>query len=141
MPSSWIITDDVLQAMLQAYMTEVGGGADWLIDLYKNNHMPVVGDTEADYTASDFDGYVQGTIVVDDFGSVTVTDHVAKSVNVNTNNFAASPIAVSQIVYGYFITDDDGDLVLAEMFPTYLTINPNDEVNITPEVRHTNLPY
>jgi len=140
MPNAWVISDDILRDQLQAYIDALAALSDWAIDLYKNNHTPALGDDVSDYDAATFDGYAQDTVTVANFGSVSVTAHVAKSVNSDVNTFTASAIASTQTIYGYFITDSLGDLVLAEMFATPIVVNANDYIKITPELRHANLP-
>jgi hypothetical protein len=140
MASAWIVDDSVLQAMLQDYVNALSGGANFHIDLYQNNHTPAPGDTVAAYVAATFAGYATQSVNNSNWGSVTVTSHVASSTNGTVDTFTASSVATPQVVYGYFVQDTGGTLKWAEMFANPITVNPGDNVNVTPVLRHTTYP-
>jgi hypothetical protein len=133
-----MIADSELQAMLQDYVNALSG--TWNIDLFQNNHTPAEGDTSANYTVANFTGYAQGSVVNANWGAVSVTAHVASTTQSSANVFTAGSTATAQTVYGYYITDSGGVLKYAESFASPVTMNPTDQLSVTPVLKHTVYP-
>jgi hypothetical protein len=140
MASAWIISDSTLQTMLQDFINGLAQGNNWNIDLYQNNHVPAAGDTAANYTVANFAGYAQGTINNTTWGAAAVTNHIAQTTQATTNQWNATAAAQPQTIFGYFVTDNNGNLKYAEMFANSITMNPSDQLQITPVLRHTTYP-
>jgi len=136
MPAGWDIADGQLQEILGRYRSGYLNGENLDIHLYKNDYTPVPGSDVGDYTEADFTGYLSQVITGGTWGSVTVADHIAVTVNADTFNFTYTAGGGSpQTIYGYYITGDGGDYFWGERFSEPRVMNPADELNITPELR------
>lgn len=141
MANRWFMSDAVLGAVLSAWLDSVVDDDDWSIHLYKNPHNPVPGDVLSNYDECDFPGYVQGVVVLGDFGSPVVTGNVATSTNSTVNTFTGAGGTWSpQIVYGYFLLDGADNLVGAEAFVNPRVMNPGDELAVVPRIQEANIP-
>jgi hypothetical protein len=140
MSANWVTSDGEIVRELSAYRTLIGSDPDWNCDLFTNTPTDPMSTDIADYTIADFDGYAQQSFAPSTFGSVTITAHVAKTISSTVLTFSSSALATPQVVKGYVLTDSGGVLLRAEQFENPVTVNPTNDVNITPELRHTNLP-
>lgn len=139
MANAWVETDFQLQKILAKYVTGIAAESAWTWNLYKNNHVPVVGDVAGDYTPADFAGYTAKTQAPSAFGTPTVTAHVAKTVSSTAIVFGPSTEATaSQTIYGYYVVDSSGNYLFAEMFTTAISVAPGGSVTLTSEIRHQN---
>lgn len=141
MANTWDIADDTLQAMLEAYLSSIASDPDWDVHLYSNDFSPGPGTVIGDFTECTFNGYSAQPLVTADWGSVSVTDHVAISTYPTPIDFtAASSGFSSQNVYGYYVTDGAGDLLFSERFESTRVVFPLDVLSVQPVLRHTTYP-
>lgn len=81
--------------------------------LFKNNHTPDPSDVVGDYTVADFSGYANG--VVPAFGAAVPDGDDALATAV-PYAWLHNGGGVTSDVYGYYIVDGGGVLVLAERY-------------------------
>lgn len=103
-------------AGIRSLGTYAGTVQNWLksltLRLFQNSHTPAVGDVVGDYTECTFPSYA----------SQAWNDWGAPSLDANNNDHYAAPdhtftcssSATPNQVYGYFVTDGAGALVMAE---------------------------
>lgn len=133
----WVDTE--LQRQLQAYIDEIAGDSDWTVCLYQNNHTPAAGDDISDYTEATFTGYAQDDFAPSTFGAVSVVSHVAQSVSSFTAEFTQTS-GSNQTIYGYYLLDDGGNFIGAEMFASPVTMSPGGTLEVTPTLKHAIYP-
>lgn len=133
-------TDAMLNRQLTAFLTAINGDGNWSVHLYKNNHTPVAGDTIAAYTEADFLSYAAVNFLPSTFGAVSVAAHVAQSVSSVTANFTEGAGGTLQTIYGYYLLNDAGTFVGAEMFSSSLDITALGTISVVPTLKHTILP-
>lgn len=93
-----------------------GGGAEWVVHLFKNNHTPVLGDILADFTEADFSGYVPQDIGA--FGAAVFAVDRATALASAALTWTNSTGAVGNSIYGVFVTNNAGTvLIFAERGP------------------------
>lgn len=83
--------------------------------LYKNDKVPLDTDDAGDYTEADFTGY--DPIPLDSWGNAYLNAGNIAEINEIVRTFEQTGTAVTCLVYGYYVTDVDGDLVWAERNP------------------------
>lgn len=83
------------------------------LKLFSNNHTPVLGDTAANYTVVTGGGYADINL---DAGEWTIANGIATYNTYQDFNFTGATGAPGTI-YGYYIVDEDGVVVGAELFP------------------------
>ena len=82
--------------------------------LYTNNHTPAKGDTISNYTECAIAGYSAITLTGASWSIATVATTTTATYATQTFNFTGSGT-----VYGYYVTDNAGSVVLwAELFTT-----------------------
>lgn len=141
MANAWDISDAFLVRQLEAIVTACSGDDVWSLHLYQNDYTPIPGSTVASYTESSFPGYLADDLDPAEWGSVSVVDHVAITVNSLENVFTANSSGFSsQPVYGYYVLDGVDAYVWGERFATMRTMLPGDELKITPEMRQKTAP-
>lgn len=88
------------------------------LELYQNDYVPVPFSVLADFTVADYTGYGNKTIAAADWNAVVQPDGSAGIVGPG-EFFDATGTAVSNTIYGYYVTDSGGTTVLwAERFDT-----------------------
>jgi hypothetical protein len=106
-----------------------------VLKLFKNNHTPAEGDTEADYTEADFSGYAALTLTgsswsVSSSGGVTTASYAQQT-------FTSDADQSTQSVYGYYLVQaSSGKIMWAEKFtdgPYPISFN-GDDIKVTPKV-------
>lgn len=105
----------------------------WTLRLFTNNHIPASGDTEADYTEAADGGYAAIPLNAANWtttpGAPTVTVQPEQ-----TFTFTGALLGGASI-YGYYLTDASGALVLAErLSAVFMPTNPGDTVNVTARI-------
>lgn len=80
--------------------------------LYQNNHTPDPNDTVASYTEANFTGYA--AINVNSWGNAYLNgDGIAQIDEIN-RTFNQTGVGATCLVFGYYITDNNNNLVWAE---------------------------
>lgn len=103
--------------ILKNFIGQSGGlAAEWVLKLYSNNRTPAVTDVVGDYTAVAGGGYANITLDKDEFTITPGNPSVALYSDFQDFEFTGATNAPSTI-YGYFIIDANGNLVLAQRFP------------------------
>lgn len=102
--------------------------------LFKNNHIPGPEDSAPDnYQECDFSGYAAKTPVV--FGLPYTAPDGSDHVTAPSAQFTATADTMTNTVYGWYLTDDDGgNVYLAERFEQPIPITgPGQAVFATPD--------
>jgi hypothetical protein len=141
MAEGWSISDYVLQAALQAWLSSLYPAGLWYVDLFMNDHSPQPGDVTADYTLPTWPGYTHQPITLGDFSRAATADHVAVSTYGGTLYYPVPEGSGTQTVYGYLLSDNFGNLIWSEAFSSTLSITFPGGVWITPVIRCSILPY
>jgi len=136
MPAGYVFDDTVLSRILTEFRDWLLAEDPWTLHLFTNDRTPADGDDEADYTEAAFTGYAPLTLTMSNFGSVSVTDHVASSTYAPAPQFDYTSGAGSAVtIYGYYLLDADDNFKVAERVTTEKIINPGDGIKVTPRVR------
>lgn len=141
MGAAWIESDAMLQRSLSAIWSDYLSDNNYKINLYQNDHVPSPNDDASDYTAADFAGYEEFDILGARWGAVALNNHVAIITYNEAIQWISDPTAQPQTIYGYFVLDDSGVFQWSEYFADAVTMNPNDQLSITPILRHTSYPF
>jgi len=117
MPNAWDITDHCLTTHLQVLRANYFNDPDLQVRLFKNDFTPIPGMIQSDLVEADFVGYNYGLLDATGWGSITVTDHIAQTINATITPFTAAPEMVgSQTIYGYYVLTGTEVLEYAERF-------------------------
>lgn len=110
-----------------------GGGIDLTLKLYTNNYTPLDTSVAGDFSEASGGGYAAKTL---SNGSWTVTvgsDPSDAAYAEQTWTFTGA-LAGTATIYGWFIVDADGVLIMAEKFDYSLTPAKNgDQLRATPK--------
>ncbi len=82
--------------------------------LFKNDHVPAVTDTNANYTEANFSGYA--TFALGNWAAGFVNSDGKGEIDATPHTFAHNGGAVANTVYGVYVTNNAGDVVYAERF-------------------------
>lgn len=105
------------------------------LKLFSNNHTPVLGDTAANYTVVTGGGYANIDLEADQWSFVS---GVATYADYQAFNFTGATGAPGT-VYGYFIVDEDGVLIGAELFPAGVVTPENGTlISVKPKLTLAN---
>lgn len=88
--------------------------ANWDVHLYKNNYTPAGNSVPGSFTECDYDGYspqTPGAFSQSSTGTGNARITSAAMTFLKTGN------VTNNLVYGYYVTDGAGDVVLAELLP------------------------
>jgi hypothetical protein len=123
-----------LRTILATY-TAVGGYlAGAKMHLFQNNLVPNPLNVLADFTEATFTGYVVPAAIT---WNTPYTDSAGSAEVIGTvQQFEATGSAITNIVYGYFVTDGAGAVLLyAESFSTPVSVaQAGDAVIVLPKV-------
>ncbi len=99
--------------------------------LFTNNHTPVIGDTEANYTEATFSGYVAASLAGAGWTITTANPSVASFA---AQTFTSNANQVAQTVYGYYLVQTtSGKALAAELLTNPVVIQSNtDSITVTP---------
>lgn len=134
---SFNIQDSVLADEIDQYF-DAHAGETWTCHLYKNNYTPVPNEIITDYVEADFNGYAAVDFDPADFDPAVVLANVAGKTLDHSLDFTHGSSGIAQTVYGYFITDDAGDLAWGERFATARTLQVTDVEKVTPRYFNKN---
>jgi len=94
------------------------------LKLFKNDHTPVVGDDEADYTEADFSGY-SATSPDIAWGGAYENGDGKGEIDAVEKTFTHNGGATGNTIYGAYVTTDDDRLIYAERFPAPISMTAN----------------
>lgn len=101
------------------------------LKLFQNNHVPAVGDTNANYTEATFSGYASSALGT--WNAAFLNGSNQGEIDANAVTFTHNGGGTSNTVYGAYVVDNAGDVVYAEKFSAPLTFASNgDSVTYTP---------
>lgn len=103
-----VFADGILCQLLGA---ELASNAPWKMHLYTNNFTPIPTMTIGSFTEAMFSGYAAQNL---SYGACSVAADKATQI-ATALVFTATGVTPGQNVYGYFITDNVGNLVSAEL--------------------------
>lgn len=89
--------------------------------LFKNDHTPVVGDVNANYTEANFSGYA--SFALGNWTAAFVNGDGKGEIDAAPHTFAHNGGATANTIYGVYVTNNAGDVIYAERFdaPRVLT--------------------
>lgn len=104
----------------------------WNVDLFKNDYTPDLTSELSDFTVADYPGYSDleaANFAFDSYDSQKRAVFLADQLT-----FERTSTGTAQNVYGYFVTNANGDLVWAERFATgpYTMENSGDQIVFRP---------
>lgn len=142
MSNTWNISDDQLREQLTAVKTGLWAGTSFFIRLFKNDFTPAPGTELSDFVEADFYGYSEGEIDNNDWGSVTVTDHIAKIIHLAEQGwqYSAGGGTSPQTIYGYYVVTTSDEYVWCERFDTAKLMVVGAVLKLTPEFRYRTYP-
>jgi hypothetical protein len=111
------------------------GSKDLTLKLYTNNYIPLDTSVAGDFTEASGGGYSAATLAN---GSWTVdTGHnPSDAVYAEQTWTFTGALSASATIYGYFVVDADGTLILAEKFDYSFTPAKNgDQLRLTPKIQ------
>jgi hypothetical protein len=133
--NTWDIADDTLAAFLDAWRS-VHASEVFVMYLYQNDYSPHPGTVLGDFIVADFPGALPQDVLIGDFESATVTDHIATSQLNHAVTFSAAPLgSFSQTIYGYFVVDPANNYAWSERFEIPRTILAGGEIAVTARLR------
>lgn len=91
---------------------KVAPAAPWVLKLFANDHVPVVGDTSADYTEVAGGGYASKTLTSASW--VTTSGNPAKTTFPHQTFTFTGATSGTGKVYGYYVVDTNGKVRMAE---------------------------
>lgn len=92
------------------------------LKLFKNDHIPDVDDTEADYTEANFSGY-DDTSPDLAFGAAFINTDDKGEIDAVEKTFTHDGGATDNTIYGALVTTDDDRLIYAERFPAPIVMD------------------
>lgn len=108
---------------------------DLTLKLYRTDVTPAEGDTAGSYTVANFTDYVDKTLTASQTGGTWTAP--ATSGGTTSASYAQQSWtcgASGNTIYGYYIVNSGGTLVIAEKFAAARTLVSSDELRVTPRV-------
>lgn len=142
MASEWAEDDSEVELRLQRWIDgEASGPSMPILALFTNDFHPVPGEVIGDLTLpSDLD-CPDPTVPGDQWGTVTISAHIAESIHDLTRVFTNVSGSTIYTVYGYVFLNDAGTVVRwAERFATARVLSPSDKLDLTPTRREKTTP-
>lgn len=105
-----------------------------VLKLYQSNTTPAEADVVGTYTEATFTGYSSATLTG---ASWTVTEGAPTYAQYAQQAFTSSAGSQNQDIYGYYVTNNAGTILLwAERFTNgpYNIANNGDEIRVTPYI-------
>lgn len=118
---------------LKAWVGKTAAANPWSLRLFSNNHTPVAGDAASDYTVVAGGGYANISLVAANW---VFTPNAPSSMSYAAQTFAFTGATNAPgTIYGYYIVDNNGVLMLAELLPVpFVPAVNGDSVTVTPVV-------
>jgi hypothetical protein len=132
-----VLTDEGAAAFLEAVFNDqrAAGGDDLTLRLFTNNHDPADTDIAADYTEATGGGYSARTLNMGSW-TVSVESGIAQALYAVQSFVFTGPLAGNPGIWGTFITDADGTLILAQKRALAFTPqNDGDHLDVTPKIQ------
>lgn len=133
---SLVLADVGADAILEAYFNNTWPTSkDLTLKLFVTNVTPGNTDTNATYTEAVGGGYAAKTLTN---GSWTVADSggIMQATYAAQSFVFTGPLTTNLIVYGYYIIDDDNNLIVAEtLSANYTPSNNGDTLIINPVIQ------
>jgi len=132
-----VLADVGADAFLEIIFNDsrAAGGDDLTLKLYTNNYTPLDTSVAGDFTEASGGGYAAATLTMGSWTVATGNDPSDAVYAEQTWTFTGA-LTASATIYGYFIVDDDGTLILAEKFDYSFTPAKNgDQLRLTPKVQ------
>lgn len=102
------------------------------LKLFKNDHVPVVGDGNGNYTEANFSGYA--SVALGDWNAAILNDDDKGEIDGDPATFTHNGGGTSNTVYGAYVVNNAGDVVYAERFAAPRVMASNgDEIVYTPK--------
>jgi hypothetical protein len=119
-----IVNDYVILQQLEAVIGQIAFQGAWLVSLYVNYWPPTTGDTIVRYQECTWPGYSAQKLQPQNW-TVQIADPGVRKATypLVTFNFDASGQA-QQTIFGYYVSDGNGNVYLAELFPAPYPIPP-----------------
>lgn len=131
MANAWDISDVELVWELDKVRLAFADIGPLIMCLYQNDYTPIPGTDSSDFTEANFPGYEQQEIDPSTWAAVTIDAHVASTTNSTPCEFEADATGfVSQNIYGYYVFDEDDELIWSERFATMRVVKPEDILKI-----------
>ena len=135
MAAAWMLTQFQLVAMLNSWEAN-HSGAILTARLFQNDYVPVDDTVIDDLVECDFTGYGLQNFDLDAFGSAGWTPYVAQLLLDHFLTFTASSgLAEPQTAYGYYVTDEDSELLWVERWDTPFLFEASSVLNMKPALR------
>lgn len=139
MAEEWALSDDGLSALLTGWRIWLSTQPTYQIALFQNDYHPVPGVALGDLVEADFEGYGRAAMDNTDWVVGAVTGNVARAVNGTVAHFEVENTFVgSQLIYGFFVTNDDGDLRWVVRFATPRELFAFDKLDVTLDMKQKN---
>jgi hypothetical protein len=99
--------------------------------LFQNNHVPAVGDVNANYTEATFSGYA--SVALGTWNPAFLNGSNQGEIDAAPATFTHNAGATTNLIYGAYVTDNAGDVIYAERFgaPISMALN-GDTFTYTP---------
>jgi hypothetical protein len=124
-----VVVDGQLNSLLSFLLNGING--KYTLRLFVNNYQPTAADTVADYTEATFPGYAAQLIPL---WEAPITNGGQASSYAPTVYFVLTGGGGPFNIYGYFVTDQNGNLAWAQRDPAapVPVVNVGDAYPITP---------
>lgn len=128
-----LVVSDQGEALLLNAAIGKTAATTFTLRLFANNHTPVHGDTESNYTEAAGGGYAALALTAASW--TTTPGSPTASVYPLQSFVFTGPLTTNPIVYGYYITNAAGKQIYAELLAAPFTpLNNGDHVDVTPRL-------
>jgi len=135
MAAAWMLTQRQLEFFLADWQAG-HSGQTFHVHLFKNDYTPVDATVIGDLVEADFTGYARQDFDPVDFAAPTWTPHVAQILLSVFLTFTASgALSTPQTTYGYYVQDEDGELVWVERWDVPFVFSASSVLNMKPALR------
>jgi len=100
-------------------------GNNLRLRLFANNHTPTDDDLVSDYTEAVGGGYLEKTLLPENFTVSKVNGIVQVAYNAPQSFVFTGPLTTNSDIYGAYLVDDDGEYIGAELAPATYTPTVN----------------
>ena len=129
-----VLSDVGADEFLAIILNDTRTGTGFVLRLFTNSITPADTDVVGAYTEASGSGYAAKTLAKSGW-TITTGNDPSDGVYAQQTFTFTGPLAGSATVYGYYVTDTTGAILLwAERFPASLTpYNNGDNVKVTPK--------
>ena len=120
---------------INALTGKTAASTPWVLKLFSDNQTPANSDVASDYTEVAGGGYASINLTAANWGTTGGSPTVSLYAPAQTFTFTGATDAPGTI-YGYFIVDAGGVLVIAERLPSppFTPASNGDSITITPRI-------